>query len=95
MTPIDPVRVELEVRLDETDVKILDIFRKYPTKTFQAHQVRTILESGGLDIGYGELRDRLRVLVIVGVLRRENGTKLFRYRLETKNDGQSKNNPKG
>lgn len=95
MTPIDPVRVELEVRLDETDVKILDIFRKYPTKTFQAHQVRTILESGGLDIGYGELRDRLRVLVIVGVLRRENGTKLFRYSLETKKDDQSKNNSKG
>ena len=95
MTPIDPVRVELEVRLDETDVKILDIFRKYPTKTFQAHQVRTILESGGLDIGYGELRDRLRVLVIVGVLRRENGTKLFRYSLETKKDDQSKHNSKG
>jgi hypothetical protein len=95
LTPIDPVRVELEVRLDETDVKILDIFRKYPTKTFQAHQVRTILESGGLDIGYGELRDRLRVLVIVGVLRRENGTKLFRYSLETKKDDQSKNNSKG
>ena len=95
MTPIDPVRVELEVRLDETDVKILDIFRKYPTKTFQAHQVRTILESRGLDIGYGELRDRLIVLVIIGVLRRENGTKLFRYSLETKKDDQSKNNSKG
>ena len=84
MTPIDPIRVELEVRLDETDAKILDIFRKYPTKTFQAHQVRTILESGGLDIGYGELRDRLRVFVLTGLLKRENGKRISRYRLDIK-----------
>ncbi|MCL4420220.1 MAG: hypothetical protein M1477_00830 [Candidatus Thermoplasmatota archaeon] len=95
MTPIDPIHVELEVRLDEIDVEILNVFRKFPTKTFQAHQVRTILESGGIDIGYGELRDRLRVLVIVGILRRENGTKLFRYSLETKKDDHLKNNRKG
>ena len=94
MAPIDPIRVELEVRLDETDVKILDIFRKYPAKTFQAHQIRAILEDEGLDIGYGELRDRLRVLVIVGVLRRENGTKLFRYSLKTKKEDHLKSSPK-
>ncbi len=84
MTPIDPVRVELEVHLDEIDVKILDIFRKYPTKTFQAHQVRTILERRGLDIGYGELRDRLRVFVLIGLLKREKGKRISRYRLDIK-----------
>ena len=84
MTPIDPVRVELEVHLDEIDVKILDIFKKYPTKTFQARQVRTILESRGLDIGYGELRDRLRVFVLIGLLKREKGKRISRYHLDIK-----------
>jgi hypothetical protein len=37
----------------------------------------------------------LRVLVIVGVLRRENGTKFFRYSLETKKEDhlKSRRNP--
>jgi hypothetical protein len=80
--PAEVIPIALNVYLDRTDYNILQVFRRYPDKAFYAHQLRTILGYSGLDINYGELRDRLKVLVVVGVLKREKGRKFFRYGLE-------------
>ncbi|MCL5990148.1 MAG: hypothetical protein M1166_07450 [Candidatus Thermoplasmatota archaeon] len=72
----------MNVYLDRTDYNILQVFRRYPDKAFYAHQLRTILGYSGLDINYGELRDRLKVLVVVGVVKREKGKRVSRYSLD-------------
>ena len=83
--PVEVISIALNVYLDRTDYNILQVFRRYPNKAFYAHQLRTLLEVEGLEINSFELRERLRVLVIVGVLKREKSRKFFRYGLEVRN----------
>lgn len=67
--------------LEEIDNRILEIFRRYPSKRFKASQIQLILEYQGIQLGSGKLRYRLQVLTILSLVHREKGKHADRYTL--------------
>ena len=67
--------------MEEIDYRILDIFRKYPSKKFKAYTIQLLLEYQGIRLGYGKLRYRLQVLTILSLVHREKGKRVDRYTL--------------
>lgn len=75
------ITVKIDVPLDNIHLKIIDIFRKFPSKGLRAHQLRDHLEYEGFQMGYGNLRSHLLYLSLVGILNREKGSHYDRYYL--------------
>ncbi len=48
----DSYRMTIRIRLDESSVRILNIFQKYPNREFKVSMLITILEYEGIEIGY-------------------------------------------
>ncbi len=77
----DSYRMTIRIRLDESSVRILNIFQKYPNRKFKVSQLITILEYEGIEIGYGVLTRKLTNLVILNLLAVERGSRVHKYKL--------------
>ncbi len=76
------IEVTLKVLLDELDIRMLEIFQRHPSRSFRVHQIRTILEYQGLNIGYGAVRNKLQVLSLLSLIQRQqSGNSRYRYTL--------------
>ena len=73
--------VNVSISLDDIATKIINIFRRGPSRGLRSHQIRDILEYEGYITGYGQIRYRLQRLSLVGVLEREKGSHYDRYYL--------------
>ncbi|MGC8609429.1 MAG: hypothetical protein ACP5UV_06125 [Thermoplasmata archaeon] len=74
------VRVDLMVVLDDVDEHIMEIFRRHPTRWWKLHQIRTILEFEGLQVGNPELWSRLKALSLLSLIDREKRSRVYRYK---------------
>ena len=77
----DSYRMTIRIRLDESSVRILNIFQKYPNREFKVSMLITILEYEGIEIGYGALTRKLTNLVILNLLAVEMGSRFHKYKL--------------
>ena len=75
------ITLRIDVPLDDIQLKIIDIFRKFPSKGLRAHQLRDHLEYEGIQMGYGIIRNHLLYLSLMGILNREKGSHYDRYYL--------------
>ena len=73
--------IRVIVRIDALDNLILSIFQRYPSRSQKASTLLDILEYEGIAITPAQLRDRLRKLVILGLLIRHDGKRTDRYSL--------------
>lgn len=80
------LRVRVYARIDDTDNLILSIFRRYPSRSLKASTILNILEYEGVSMSPGQLRDRLRKLVILGLVCRHKGNRVDRYSLPASQD---------
>ena len=48
--------VNVSISLDDIDTKIINIFRRGPSRGLRSHQIRDILEYEGYIAGYGQIR---------------------------------------
>ncbi|MCL4320889.1 MAG: hypothetical protein M1427_06575 [Candidatus Thermoplasmatota archaeon] len=87
----DTEKVIIRIKLDVINTKILEIFKKYPNRSFKTNQLRTILEFEGIEIGYGSLARRLTTLVNFTVLTADKGPRVYSYKLAK--EFQPKENP--
>jgi repressor of nif and glnA expression len=71
----------VQVAIDETDFRLIEIFRRMPSRGLKAHEIRSILEYEGIPLGYGQIRYRLQHLSFVGIVEREKGSHFDRYYL--------------
>lgn len=73
------MRLVLDVTLDDVDEKILDVLRRYPSRSWKVHQIRTILQYEGIELGSGHIRYRLQILSALSLVRRERARRGDRY----------------
>jgi hypothetical protein len=73
--------VKVIARIDSLDNTILSIFQRYPSRSMKASSILSVLEYEGIVITPAHLRDRLRKLVILGLLIRHDGKRTDRYSL--------------
>lgn len=75
------ITLTVNVLLDDIDFATIEIFRRFRSKGLRVHQVRSILEYEGINLGYGQVRYRLQHLSFVGIITREKGNHYDRYYL--------------
>ena len=73
--------ISLNVKMDETDLAIMEIFKKFPARHFHAHQIRTILEYNGIEISTMKLVMKLQFFSYISLISVEKGGRAMRYSL--------------
>ena len=81
ITISDPEKFTVRIKFDEINRKILEIFIKYPKRKFKTGQIRNMLASEGLELGYGIIAMRLTNLSILNILKSEMVTHVKSYKL--------------
>ena len=76
---VSELRINVNASFDSTDLLILDIFRRFPSRSLRVHTIVDILEYKEVVLNSWELRDRLRRLVILGLVVRHKGKRRDRY----------------
>ncbi len=76
---VSELRINVNASFDSTDLLILDIFRRFPSRSLRVHTIVDILEYKEVVLNSWELRDRLRRLVILGLVVRHKGKRSDRY----------------
>ena len=76
---VSELRINVNASFDSTDVLILDVFRRLPSRSLRVHTIVDILEYKEVVLNSWELRDRLRRLVILGLVVRHKGKRSDRY----------------
>ena len=71
------VKVSLKVSIDQTDMKIIDAMST--SRFLKVHEIRTIMEYNDIDIGYGELSSRLRILSILSIVEKQKTSRVYSY----------------
>lgn len=74
------LRMELEITLDDVDERIMEIFSRYPSRWWKAHQIRSILEYEGVFISGPDLWNRMKALSFLSLVIREKRSRVYRYR---------------
>lgn len=69
----------IQVKLDPVDRAILDIFLDHPTWHLKVHQVKTILEYNNIQVSHAKIAKKLEFLVIITILKRSRGSKVYSY----------------
>jgi hypothetical protein len=72
-------RITVNASIDSTDTLILDILNRFLSRSLKLHAVIDILEYEGIFMNHAQLRDRLRKLVILGLICRHKGKRTDRY----------------
>ena len=73
------VKVSLKVSVDQTDMKIIDAMST--SRFLKVHEIRTIMEYNDIDIGYGELSSRLKILSILSIVEKQKTSRVYSYKL--------------
>jgi hypothetical protein len=73
------VKVSLKVSIDQTDMKIIDAMST--SRFLKVHEIRTIMEYNDIDIGYGELSSRLKILSILSIVEKQKTPRVYSYKL--------------
>ena len=73
------VKVSLKVSIDQTDMKIIDAMST--SRFLKVHEIRTIMEYNDIDIGYGELSARLKILSILSIVEKQKTSRVYSYKL--------------
>ncbi|SIM49491.1 hypothetical protein CSP5_0621 [Cuniculiplasma divulgatum] len=76
---VTELKIKVNASFDSTDLLILDIFRRIPSRSLRVHTIVDILEYEEVMLNSWELRDRLRRLVILGLVVRHQGKRSDRY----------------
>ena len=72
-------RITVNASIDSIDRLILGIFERFPSRSLRVHALIDILEYEGVFMNYAQLRDRLRKLVILGLVCRHREKRTDRY----------------
>lgn len=77
----DMVEITVRVDFDSIDKAILNIFNRYPGRSYKVSQILSILLYQGIKINYGQLARRLGFFVDLTLIEKEKRTNVFSYRL--------------
>ena len=76
---VTETRITVNASIDSIDTLILGILKRFPSRSLKLHAITNILEYEGVFLNYAQLRDRLRRLVILGLVCRYRGKRADRY----------------
>ena len=76
---VTETRITVNASIDSIDTLILSILKRFPSRSLKLHAIINILEYEGASMNYAQLRDRLRRLVILGLVCRHKGNRFDRY----------------
>lgn len=81
----EEIEITLKVCLDELDREILSIFSSYPTRSYKVNQIKTLLDYRGLILSPQKIEKRLDFFVVLTILRKRKGSRVYSYFLEPDN----------
>ena len=76
---VSELRINVNASFDNIDMLIMSIFRRFPSRSLRVHTIVDILEYEEVMLNSWELRDRLRRLVVLGLVVRHKGKRSDRY----------------
>ena len=76
---VTETRITVNASIDSIDTLILGILKRFPSRSLKLHAIINILEYEGVLLNYAQLRDRLRKLVILGLVCRHRGKRTDHY----------------
>ena len=76
---VTETRITVNASIDSIDTLILGIFQRFPSLSLRVRTLIDILEYEGIFMNYAQLRDRLRRLVILGLVCRHRGKRTDHY----------------
>ena len=76
---VTETRITVNASIDSIDTLILDILKRFPSRSLKLHAIMNVLEYEGVLMNYAQLRDRLRRLVILGLVCRHRGKRTDHY----------------
>ena len=76
---VTKARITVNASIDSTDMLILNILKRFPSRSLRLHAIINVLEYEGVFMNYAQLRDRLRKLVILGLVCRHRGKRTDHY----------------
>jgi len=76
---VSELKVSVNASFDNIDMLIMSIFRRFPSRSLRVHTIVDILEYEEVMLNSWELRDRLRRLVVLGLIVRHKGKRSDRY----------------
>ena len=76
---IAETRITVNASIDSIDTLILGILKRFPSRSLRLHAIINVLEYEGVFMNYAQLRDRLRKLVILGLVCRHRGKRTDHY----------------
>ena len=77
----DTMQITIKVDFDSIDKAILEIFNRYPGRSYKVSQILSILLYQGIKINYGQLARRLGFFVDLTLIEKEKRTNVFSYKL--------------
>ena len=86
---VTETRITVNASIDSIDTLILDILKRFPSRSLKLHAIINILEYEGIFMNYAQLRDRLRRLVILGLVCRHRGKRTDRYSIPQEEEGRN------
>ena len=88
--PVIELRITVNASFDSTDQLIMNILRRFPSRTLKIHSILNLMEYEGVFMNYKQLGDRLRRLVILGIVCRHKDKRTDRYSIspEYLNNGE-------
>jgi hypothetical protein len=86
---VTETRITINASIDSIDTLILGILKRFPSRSLKLHAITNILEYEGVFLNYAQLRDRLRRLVILGLVCRRRGKRTDRYSIPQEEEGRN------
>ena len=86
---VTETRITVNASIDSIDTLILGILKRFPSRSLRLHAITNILEYEGVFLNYAQLRDRLRRLVILGLVCRHRGKRADRYSIPQEEEGRN------
>ena len=86
---VTETRITVNASIDSIDTLILGILKRFPSRSLRLHAITNILEYEGVFLNYAQLRDRLRRLVILGLVCRHRGKRTDRYSIPQEEEGRN------
>ena len=77
----DTIQITIKVDFDSINKAILEIFNRYPGRSYKVSQILSILLYQGIKINYGQLARRLGFFVDLTLIEKEKRTNVFSYKL--------------
>ena len=82
-------RIMVNAGIDSIDTLILGILKRLPSRSLRVHTLIDIMEYEGVFMNYAQVRDRLRRLVILGLVCRHRGKRTDRYSIPQEEEGRN------